>query len=310
MNQVITQMIPVILLMAIGKWMGTRNLFSTKAIEDLKGFVMNVTLPAVLFLSFLKLEFRREYLLLILLMIGIQFLFFAAGHGAARLPGVSHPLIPFLSSGAAFGFIGIPFFLAVYGIEELGKYSILGVGHELFIWFFLFPWMRMQAGAKGFTPKEILQVAKSPTILSIVVGILMNQLQLARWAESSSLLSGMLLTIDYLAGLTTPLIMLMVGYSITFHGYLMKDSLKLVLVRMGIIFAIGYGVKWLLIDRFIPADPVFDHAYFTFLVLPPPLVVPMFIDLFGNKRHTEIVSNTLMLHIVASVGVYLLVVLL
>jgi len=290
--------------------MGAKNLFSTKAIEDLKGFVMNVTLPAVLFLSFLRMAFRREYVLLIILMIGMQFLFFAAGHGVARVPGVSHPLIPFLSSGAAFGFIGIPFFLAVYGMEDLGKYSILGVGHELFIWFFLFPWIRMQAGAKGITFKEILQVAKSPTILSIVFGILMNQLQLLRWAESSSLLSGMLLTIDYLAGLTTPLIMLMVGYSITFHGYLMKDSLKLVVVRMAIIFAIGYGVKWLLVDRIIPADPVFDHAYFTFLVLPPPLVVPMFMDLFGNQRHTEIVSNTLMLHIVASVGVYLLVVLL
>ncbi|MDW7670500.1 MAG: hypothetical protein SCK57_08590 [Bacillota bacterium] len=309
MGQLLPQIIPVILLLIMGKIINMREWFSRSTMGDLKRFTVNATLPAVLFLSFFNMELQNEYYLIFILTFVMLYLFFFTGKLLNRIPVIAHPILPYMTSGMAFGFIGIPFFLAVYGIEELGSYAIWGVGHEVFLWMFLFPWIRLHAGGKKFNRCELGAIVTSPTIMSIVAGILLNRLGLPRITEHNILLQSILNTLNYLAALTTPLILIIVGYDISVKRHLLKDCLKIITVRMAIMMSIGYAFKVLVINQLIPPEPIFNHAFFTFLILPPPLVVPMYISYLNDQKLVEIASSTIALSTILSVLLYSIVVL-
>jgi len=174
---------------------------------------------------------------------------------------------------------------------------------------FLFPWIRLHAGGKKFNTRELGAIVTSPTIMSIVAGIVMNRLGLPGIAEHNIPLQSILNTLNYLAALTTPLILIIVGYDISVKRHLLKDCLKIISVRMVIMLSIGYALKVLVINQLIPPEPVFNHAFFTFLILPPPLVIPMYISYLNDQKLVEIASSTIALSTILSVIFYSMAVL-
>ena len=70
---------------------------------------------------------------------------------------------------------GIPFFLAVYGLEELGQYTVLGVGHEIYAWMLLIPGLHLAMKHEKISLKMSLKTLTSPVIISMAVVILRLQ---------------------------------------------------------------------------------------------------------------------------------------
>jgi malate permease and related proteins len=310
MAGVLIQIIPVILLLAIGKWLSYIEWFDQKTVEGLKQLTLNVILPAVLFISFLKMELQTEYMLLFIVIFLMLLAFYLAGKLVNRISFFYHPLIPYISTGVSFAFIGIPFFMAVYGMENLGSYALLGVGQEVFLWMFLFPLMRIKSGGTSVTRHAAWNIIKSPTLIAIFLGMILNFLHFESYVGGMVLYEGIMLTIEYLTALATPLILLIVGFGLTVKRKLILVSVKLLLIRLAIMFSVGYIVKVALIDRIIEPSQIFDHAFLTFLILPPPLTLPVFVSLFGNDEHVEIASNTVAISTIFSVVLYTLIVLL
>ncbi len=77
-----------------------------------------------------------------------------------------------------------------------------------------------------------------------------------------------------------------------------------------IVFSVGYMLKIFVIDNVIPPSPVFNHAYFTFLVLPPLMVIPMFATTLLSKEQGDLASSALTLHTLISIALYMAVVIL
>lgn len=302
MNQVIGKVIPIIILIGIGLFFQYRQVVEPAVIDKLKRAVIHISLPAVLFLTFQKMELKEAYLLITLLVVGMLFLFYLAGLGFHKMGYFNNRMVPFLVSGYSFGLLAIPLFGAVYGKDNLGILSVLGVGHELYVWLVYYTLFRLKFTNQRFEIKSLFDFLKSPLILAIVSGLIVNLLGWNRYFQTNFLLLGLTNTLEYLASLATPVILIIIGYGIRMERRYVRLSLRFVGLRLGIMLGIGYLVKGLVMDRFLPvSDGLFEMAYFTFLIMPPPFSLAIFAGEYGSVEEAGIVNNTIVLSTIISV---------
>ena len=136
MSEIISRVLPILLLIAIGFWLRRTNFISESTVGDLRMLVVNLALPAVLFTSFLEIEFDSNDVAIVV----ATFLLCVAlyGFGRALQPhfGAGHEYFPFLMTGFESGMLGISLFGSAYGLSQIGYFAVVDLGHELFIWFF------------------------------------------------------------------------------------------------------------------------------------------------------------------------------
>ncbi len=310
MGEITSKLMPIIILIALGKLMNKKQMMKQSTIDEIKSFIINIALSSVLFIAFVNMELRREYFLVFIMVFITLCIQYILGFLLNRVKWIKHPVVPFITSGCTYGLLGIPLFAALFGIENVGKISILGVGHEFFIWLVFYTIMRMNLRQERISIGIAKAVIKSPTIISIALGILFNMLGLGEWLRSNPIATGVYTTLEYLANLATPLILIIIGYGLNLEKKYMKESLKLLSIRMLSMLSIGYAVKFLVIDKIMQPDILFNYAYFIFFILPPPLSLSIFIGTYSNKENEALTNNTVVLNTVVSISIFALFVIL
>lgn len=309
MTGVMTNVIPIILLILLGYIIRVKSLLKEETMHGIKKLVLDISLPAILFSTFLNMHFEKGYFLVIFISFAMLCTFFLLGFLINKIKPLYHPMNPFISSAFCFGLLGIPLFGTVFGVENLGKISILGVGNELFCWLVYYNTLEFRFNDKKFSIHIIKELFKSPLLISIFVGILFNLLGLANLFKSNALLIGVYTTIQYIANLGTPLILLIIGFTLKFNKEYTKKSIIFVISRTIVILSVGYLVKFLIIDRLISNDTLFNYAYFTFLILPLPFSLPIFASKHC-KEYEELVNNTVVLSTILCIIVFIVFILL
>lgn len=306
MGEIVSKVIPIILLISLGYFIQVKEIMKQSTIDEMKKVVINISLPAILFMTFLSMELKKEYFLIIIATFILLGIFCLVGVSLNRIKIIAHPLNPFISSGFAFGLLGIPLYATVFGAENLGKISIFGVGHEFFMWFVYFTALKIRFKNTKFSMGDVKGFLKSPIILSIIFGVVFNILGFEILFEKSTLLKGIYGTLRYLANLATPLILIIIGFGLKFNKEYMKQSFRFLILRMGVILTVGYIFKYMVIDRIIAPEPLFNYAYFTFLILPPAFSLPIFVGEYSTNEYKEIANNTVVLSTLASIVIYIL----
>ena len=306
MALVLTKVLPIILLCVLGVIIRKTDLLKQSAIDGIKLLVVQFALPAVLFRTFLTMAFQKEYILISLAMFVLLLLLFFVGIAYNRISVLAHVLTLFLMTGFAFGLLGIPLFSIAFGEENLGIISVLGFGHEVFIWFVLITLLRMKLSGEGFGLSSVKGFIKSPLIISILTGLSLNLLGISRLFETNPLLKGVDQTLQYMGSLATPLILLTIGYGLRFKKEYIIKSIGFVLLRFITVFTVGYIFKFIVFDRLIGQSVMFDNAYFTFLVLPGLFSLPIFVGKSGKAEDEELANNVIMLNTLVSLGVFLI----
>lgn len=309
MADIISKIIPILLLISLGKYIRHKEILHQSSIDEIKRVVIDIALSAVLFITFISMELKAEYFLIFLLIFIMMSFFYLVGVGLNKIRSISHPVLPFSVSGFSFGLMGIPLFSTVFGIENVGKLSILGVGNEFFIWLMLYPLMQVKFRKQKFSLKTAIEIIKSPIMLSIFLGIFFNIAGLGIWIQNNPIANGFYTTLEYLSNIATPLILIIIGFGLKFNKKYMRESMRFIVIRTIIILTIGYVFKYVLINPIMGSDKIFDYAYFTFLILPPPLSLSIFLGKSSTKEHEELASNTVVLGTVASIALFILFVL-
>jgi malate permease and related proteins len=306
MSALFLSVIPILSLISFGLLVQKKKWMSTGAIDEIKKGVTNVALPAVLFLSFVNLELKKEYFWVMVMIAVLMVLCLAIGIGLNHIPAISHPLNPFMVSACTFGLLGIPLFSTAFGMDNIGKLSILGVGHEFFVWFIYFTYLEMKLCKKKFSVEMMKGFAKSPLILMVLLGIILNLTGYGRLLYTNPILKGVYATMQHIANLATPLVLMIVGYGLKLEKSYLKQSLRFVVLRYVVMLTVGYIFKFMVIDRTIVGDKLFDYAYFTLLILPQPLILPVFVAKFGTEEQYYLVNNAAVLSTFLCVSVFLL----
>jgi len=202
--QIINKILPIILLLAIGKWIQTRKLIFESSVVDIKKIVVNLALPSVLFLSFLTVELQPAYIWFIPVILGYCVLIYFLGNFFHKRGWITEEYFPFLTTGFESGMMGISLFSAAYGLGQIGKFAIIDFGQEMFI-FFIYMALLTQKRDGSTEPAKLLKMfSTSPVIIAIFSGVLLNILGVPDKIDTIPGVPGILSAIEMISSITIP----------------------------------------------------------------------------------------------------------
>ena len=298
--------LPVILLIAFGIFLQNRKFFSEEAVQGITRLVSHYLIPCIIFTTFFNLDFKPEYFGLGACIFLIQLLLMGAGFLVAKLFHYKRRFGALYACAFAFGFMAIPLFSTVYGVENMGYLTSMGVGHELFIGIVFMPAARLYLKGEKMMAAQIGRSLMSPLFLMIFLAFLIRGLGLKEVLEANVIGRGLIDTVSKLGSISSTLILVTVGYKMRLNSLAkIRESIMLVAVRYVLIFTIGYGVKALWMDPLVGNDFYFDAAFFTLISQHGSVILNAYIGEYGTKEDSEIASNAFAIN--AIIGVILFV---
>ncbi|HOO28790.1 MAG TPA: hypothetical protein PLU43_10015 [Lachnospiraceae bacterium] len=280
MSELMVRLLPVFILLVIGFISRKSGLFRESFVDGLKTLIVKIALPAVLFNSFSTMELQLSYLLLF----AMVFLYCALLYGLGNL---LHRVFPSVfgrlytkgfMTGFEFGMIGVGLFGAIWGMDKLPVIMLIGFGHELFIWFCYVPLISANEKEKFNLGKTVMEFLKTPTIAAILIGVAVNLLGLYPVLEGNVIGKSVLETVGLLTPLTSPLILIVIGYNMSFARGGLKEITAYLSARILLTLGIGTLVFFLINSMVHGLDPLFTEAFYAFLLLPAPYILPLFIS--------------------------------
>ncbi len=294
----------IIIFLVLGFILRKTGVLKSRDVDGIKKIILNLALPALLFLSFSKLDFSLKLIPVIAVVFAINFIAFWIGVFLNKTLLKKSRIIPLCISTINFGLVGMPLYEAIFGIENLNHYAKLGVGNELFAWFvfyFLFRWHL----TKGTSGKGLdLSVLKAPVIWGLVLGCLFSILGIDMASGSNFAVFGVYRSIEGLSGLASPLILIYVGYNISISGAYLRQSLKITLTRFIVMMTTGYSLKALVLDRFIEPTVYSNAAFFLLITLPAIFSIPILAADYLEEDEVVTVNNTLVLHTLLTIIIF------
>jgi hypothetical protein len=134
-------------------------------------------------------------------------------------------------------------------------------------------WCRAGAPHHGTTEftTTLTNFFRTPVILAILGGILANRAGLVPWLEAQPLSSSLVVTLEIIAGLTMPLVAIVIGYEMRLQrGRLLQPALTVAIrlacwIPLGVLIGVWIiGQLLALISSRLPVDAV----HLTALVIP------------------------------------------
>ncbi len=305
-NQIINQVLPILLLISLGFWVRRKQFLADKTVEELRKVVVNIALPAVLFISFLNIELKRAYFIIFAILFLLCIILYYLGGVIRKQLKIQYTYFPFLITGFEYGMLAISLFGAAYGLDKIGYIAVVDLGHEIFIWFVFLPLLLIKRDGVQ-KPKEIVKsFLSAPVVIAIIASLFLNTIGASRVLYRLPIAGGVMATLDFLSKLTVPLILIIVGHGVKIDRARLGEALLVVGIRLGIMIPSVLILNTYLIKNYLQLNRFFEIAMFTLLVMPPPFIVPLYA---GEKLDVEekgYINNVLTIHTVISVCIFLL----
>ena len=308
MNEMLGKLLPIFLLLLIGFLAKKRSLWNASITEGLKLIIVLIALPAVLFDAFANMEFQISYLYVFLLIFLYCCCLYFIGYLLHKyLPRqFSHPYTKGYMSGFEFGMLGVGLFSAIWGSDQLPVIMLIAFGHELFIWFVYVPFISGHS-TNAFKPISFgSQILKTPTMVAIIAGIIINLSGLYDAVGATLIGAGIYATLDFLKPLTSPLILIIIGYTLVFDKSHLKENLRYLLTRTFLVLSLGIGILSLFYLGNIKIDTLFMQAFFAFILLPAPYILSVYIK---DKKESEYFTQLLLYNTALSFVFYVILLL-
>lgn len=297
--QTLASTLPVIILVITGILLRSIRLVQPAAIGDFKKLVVNITLPLLLLKAFATMNFELRYLLIVGAVFLACTLVMVLTAKLRFVPGLTSPYSSYLMAGFEAGMLGYALFASIYGTENVSRFAVIDLGQVLFVFFVLITRLKFRQERRLSPSETLLTFLKTPVIIAILAGILMNlsgaYQALASWAITGSLLT----TAEILAGLTTPLVALVIGYELQFQRGGLMQPLLTVLLRLGVWVTLAVVFNLFVIRQLLGLDRLFEAAVLLMVVLPAPFVIPLYLQ-ESDPAQRSYILNTLSLGTVAA----------
>ena len=274
---VLEKALPVFVMLALGVLCRRKGIVSREGISAMKTFVVNITLPAVMFSAFASAEYSPGGVWITLMMFSICIMMLLLGVAGCRMLNVPGRLSPYLSTGFEAGMLGYALFVLLFPTDKTSSFAIVDLGQVLFV-FTVYKALLKGRGALGGMVHEAV---RAPTVWAILAGILLGASGVYD-ALGARGIGGVLDAVaGFIAAPTGAVILLTIGYDLALGDIRWRNTAKLVMLRLAV-SGVGLGTA-LLIDRFLLGGMVHKGALIMMFTLPPPYVLPVFADA-GEER--------------------------
>lgn len=309
MTALLEKLLPVLFIITIGWILRKRKIISGDAMNELKNIIVNVALPCILFLSFSKTALEARYIIIVVSVFGMCLALYSVGFLLRhKFPAIFGSIFtPWFLSGFEFGMVGIGLFAALFGSENLPLIMLIGLGHEFFAWFVAIPYVQFKDSGRIHLMETLGKFIRTPIILGIFGGLLANISGLYHLLETLFWGRAVFSAMTTLSNAGVPLVLMVVGYSLVIEKDNIKKIALYIIARLISVLVIGTVILILVRLLIGSMDPLFNVAYFAFLILPPSYLVPIYVKNDEAERH--FFSQTVVYYTIVSFAGYLVLML-
>lgn len=305
---VLSKILPIIFLLCIGVLLKRSAFISESTVFEIKKLIINISLPALLFFSFLNTDFHPEYLILIVVIFIVNICMLFIGIFFKSTIKGTNIYFPLLFTGFEMGMLGFSFYGSVFGVENISYIGVLDLGQELFVWFILSSiLLSYQKGRSASLSSSLKSFISSPVILSITCGVVLNIVGLKALIQENTAFSSITTTLTLLSQITIPLILLVIGYQLNFRFSKMRLPLITISIRLVFLMLIAIGIDFFIIKKLLHLSREFSIALYTMFILPPPFIIPLYMTDEETSLH-EYVGNTLSVATIITIIGFVLIV--
>ena len=280
---VFSNLVGLFLLIGAGFFIVKIKLVPSHASKTFSTLLMNLTMPASVFVSFLRpldTSFLRDSLITIAVGTGLYLLYALLCLPCARLlrvPQGRRGIWMFCATFNNVAFMGFPISLALFGEEGLAFAVMLSIPFNLLLYT-----MGVKMVCTDCQETNAIQswgsVLLSPVNLAILLGLLFYALQLQ--------LPDMVLTpLNYLSNITTPLSMIVTGMNLTYGSltapFRDRDAVSASVMRLALLPLLTWGLV-----RLLPLEnPLVFPVTILIMAMPSPAVSTILAERYhGNAQ--------------------------
>ena len=301
---VIIKTLPVILTLLLGVWIKKANFLSIETIRGMTKFILNISLPCLLFYSLFQAQFEPKPLILSAVIFAVCLLTFFFGFLIKKLQKSSNQFYPSIFTGYLTGPLGFPLFIAYFGAENLYPLAILDVGNTVFIFTVLSVFLGTVSCEAGLSDKRSItsylkNLIKSPLTISVFLGMFFSLTGFSPLIAKLPVASSLLDTFLLVASATLPLTLIIVGFELPFDFRNFSKTIAAVLLRLAMMLVIAYLINTFIVIRWLGLDKIYQAAIYTLFILPPPFIIPL--SIIGECEHKQYVLDYISLHLIVSI---------
>ena len=261
--------LPVFVMLIMGMLCRSKQFISRDGVDTLKKVVINLTLPFALFSAFATADYNLSAVVIPVVVYAACGLMLVLGFLAAKLQKSASKLSAFVSACFEAGMLGLPLFALLFPEENISRFAILMLGHDLFV----FTLHKTLLVGKS-SPKAIVKdMLTSPTLIGVLAGLLVGATglygQLHKWGVGG-ILDGVT---SFVSAPTAAMILLCMGYDFVPKEIPWKKTVKLILVRL--IIAAAVLALLIVFNRTVLGNMMFEGALIILFILPPPFIIPV-----------------------------------
>lgn len=298
--EIFSKILPVVLLFIVGSVFRRFRFMKADTIEDLKRLIINVSLPSLLFLSFSRTEFESKHLFIIVSVFAAVLVALLLGKGIQSFTKIQSVYFPLLLTNFEAGMLGYSIYSVLFGEENVYIFAIIDLGQVTFFYLVIAGILTNLRDGHSTKKEQFTSFIKNPILLAVILGVIVQKTGLINILSSNPLSNSILQTAALIATITTPLICLVIGYEIQIERSSIGKVVKVVVIRMMMLFAFGLLISNFIINHILHLDHLFMAAVMTMFMLPPPFVIPLFIK--GEDRENKtFINNVLSVHTVVTI---------
>ena len=297
-------LIPIIALMLTGVLFKKINFISDKTVAGIKKVLVNVCLPVLIFNVLGTAKFTKDSIVLFSISAITHLTVFALGFLIIKFVKVDYKkYIPFFIIGFEGGMMGYALMGTLVSESDLKYLATMDLAGALFsftIWVTLLGRLNSEAKTKKET---IMSMVKSPTLVAAVTGLIVGLTGLGNMLVASPAGNVYERCVEYFTAPMTPMILICLGYGLSFSKDVILDALKLIGTRI-VMIGIVAGILVFSLTRFIDMTPVIWKSIAIFFFLPPSFLLSVYIE---DKKTLRIVSCALSIYILITLIAYAVV---
>ena len=305
MIAVIAKVLPILLLIAVGHLLKRMKLVQPSTIAELKKLVINLFLPALLFMAFTTVTLTKDYFMIFITVFMAMSLMFGVGFAVKKLVRSNNRVLPAFYTSFETGMVGYSLYVATYGQENMYKLAIVDLGGFVFMFFVLMSFLQRGAGERFRISTTIRGIVKAPIVIAVAIGLLLSSIGALNWMAKHALTQAPLTLIQLLGGLTVPIICLVIGYELHIELGSIAPPLALAVSRLALWLGLAWLVSTFVIDQWLQLDKGFQLAEYTMFLLPPSFGVPIFIP-EEERESRQLILQGVSIHLLLSIGAFIL----
>ena len=260
----------------------------------------NVTLPAVLFYAFFTAEYSGKIALLFATVYLSCVMGLLAGFALRRFVKPYGKFLPFLVTNFEGGMLGYALFGLLYP-GQTQVFAMADIGQTFCAFTVFLATLKAVNGDKVSVKTLGRNMLHNVVFVCIVLGALLGATGAGKWLLA--LPAGAIVSdvIRFIAAPTSALILIIVGYELSFRKTLLLPVFKTVGLRLAVMYAL-LAAGALVVFSIIPFDKQLFVAMLLAFSMPAPFIIPLYADVTG---HGEYISTTLSVQTLLSIALFI-----